>query len=687
MIKYLDPTELVIESNDQGFVIGTSLIGDSVTDEANAWRVVNNDFVSIDLSYGVSLDKGVLFRPEAAQLSLRTSSEYYMSGIFGKQIRIFWKGELLFSGEIQNATLASSAGVEESKTMMNINVVGTVQKAVNHVLYNFDAPAQTVAQRVNRAVEGTNIPVVAISSDRLMPARPEASPKLMEVLQDAADVQMARIYTDRANNIIVDGTVVTDPVMSFSDVKNDESLSYGDLNMEYTIVNTITAVHLRPKQTEASYGRIQHPAPSVTHEETYEIDIPNDASSILAWMLSFPLRGYAEMEPKSLDCYWQDELIGLELTDLVSIQWHGKTYDSTIVGINYQITPDKDYGLRWNVSLDLAPGHIVKRQNYTAPSPPETVTATMIDADSIKVDWTRPVQPGAMTGYVVRYAAGGQQIPRYINEGMDGGTYPIGTTTTTINGLESYENYGFTVFAITDQPGILSAGTTATAQTDSIVPGAPTSFSVSKSYSEDQPPYYYMWHDASWTAPTSGDTYSYFMAWNYDGTNPTPTSFSDSTGGQMPTTQLSYRNQINFNAAERNKNIRYGLWARSPKGIYGPPLYFTRESNEVYGTPPTVNIELLNSYNANIEVAKVTWTAQPASSYDFKQFELRWWSNSGGPPGANQGNLHAVYGRNSAREAYIEVPRNQWLDVSVYVVTHGDVKLVRGASYVFVPAL
>lgn len=688
-VKYLDPNDLVIESNDQGFVLGVSLVGDTVTDDANAWRTVNCDFTGISLEYGVSLDKGVLFRPEAAQLSLRTSSRYYMSGIFGKQIRIFWKGELLFSGEIQTASLVSTAGADESKTIMNISVLGTVQKAINYVLYNFDAPAQTVAQRVARAAEGlVGVPVTAIASDRLMPARLEASPKLMEVLQDAADVQMARFYTDKANNIIVDGTLVTEPSAVFSDDHTvPNHLEYNNVNMIYSNVNSITAAFVKPKQTEASYGRIQHPNATMTHEETYEIDLPNDASSILAWLLSFPLRGFAQIEPTSISTYWQDEFLDLELTDLISVRWEGHTYESVIIGISYEIIPDRDYGLRWTAKFNLAPGHIVNRTNYTAPSPPETVTATMLSASSIRVDWTRPVQPGNMTGYVVRYAAGGQQVPRYINEGQDGGTYPLGTTTATINGLTSYTNYGFSVFAVTDTPGIVSAATTASTATDEIVPSAPTAFNVTKTYDDvNQPGYMYMWHNTSWAAPTSGNTGSYFLAWNYNGTNPTTTSYSDSSGAHMPTIQLSLRNQINFNAAERNKNIRYALWARSPKGVYGPPTYFTLNSNEVTPSVPSVTLELLNSYNAAVEVVKVTWTGQPTSSFDFIKSELRWWSNGGGPPSRTQGTLHASYSKSSTREAYIEVPRNQWLDVSVFAVTHGDMA-VRGSAFVFVPAL
>lgn len=684
MIQYLNPSDLVIESNDQGFVIGVSLIGDSVTDDANAWRKVNADFTSINLEYGVSLDKGVLFRPEAAQLVLRTPSEYYMSGIFGKQIRIFWKGELLFSGEIQSATLSSTAGVVESKTMMNVMVVGTVQKAVNYVLYNWDAPAQTVTERVNRAVEGVNIPIVGIASDRLMPARPEASPKLMEVLQEAADVQMARFYTDKANNVIIDGNVVTDLAATFSDVKDDpDTLTYSDLDMEYSIANAITAVHVKPKQFEATYGRYKHPSANITHEETYEIDLPNDFSSLLAWMISFPLRGYAQMEPKTIECYWQDGLLGLELTDLVGVQWKGNSYESTIVGISYEIRPDVDYGLRWTVKFDLAPGHIVKRQNFTAPSPPESVTATMVNDSSIRVDWTRPVMPGTMTGYTIRYVSGGQTIPRYINEGMDGGTYPLGTTTATITGLESYENYGFAVFAITDTAGILSAPTTAVAQTDSLVPGAPTSLSITKTYTP-QGTYQAMYHNASWAAPTTGDTYSYFLAWNFDGTNPTTTAYAESVSGQMPTTQLAYSNQISFNAGERNKNVRYGLWARSPKGIYGPPTYFTLNSNEVLPPAPSVSLQILQNYNETQAEVRVTYGNQPETSPDFIYYELRYWSSGGGPPGITQGTRHAKVTKDYAHEYGLIVPRNQWLDVSVFAITHGEI-FSRGTAFVFVP--
>lgn len=677
----LDPADLSIETNDKGFIIGQSLIGDTVTDEANAWREVKTEFSHLSLTRAVALEKGVLFRPEAAELSLRTPTTKYMSGVFGRQIRVKWKGTLLFVGEVKNSQLSSVAGADEDETYMTLRAIGTVQRTNTFVLYEYSAPVATTGDRVMHAVAGTSIPVQVINCTRAMPAKPQTNVKLIEVLQDSADVQMARFYAATDNTLVLDGNPAPAPVIAFSDEPEDVNrVRYKSVDMAENLDNVITGAIVTAKQFETRYGRALHPSAVVRREETYEVDLPDSQSDVDAWTTSFPLLGFTRLEPSNVDTYWQDSLIDLELTEAVNVKWQGQTYLCGIKGIRYDISPDPERGLRWDVSVELMPGHLVQRVNYAAPSPPVNVTATDVQQTSITVSWTRPVMPGSLSGYTVRYQEG-YVPPADTDSGILVGSYPAGTLSATATGLDSYTNYSFSVFATTNNAEVTSQPGTLTVRTLEIVPSAATNFSVAKNHTvrlvSTFGTVWDMNHNVVFDPPVSGDVGNYFVAWTVDGSQPSLTNYKNSlTLGKSWADGSGFNRHIGFASnGERNKNIRYALWAKSPSGVYSPPVYDIEDTTEVAPIATSVTIQRIDSSRF-----RVHWTKEPQSNTykDFWKYRMEYRKTGTGTiltPGTGEFVSEWTAATADSQGYFwdiIVVEDGVWLDVSVFTYTYGE---------------
>lgn len=605
----LSAADLHIETNDNGFILGQSFLGDTITDEENVWREVRTDFSSLSLTRSVSVEKGVLFRPEAATLTLRTPTTVYMSGVFGRRVRILWKDEVLFVGEVKSASLASNAEHEGDKTYMNITAVGLVEHVNNYVLYNFSAPQQNAGERITTAVP-LGLDVSVNNCLRPMAAREASNIKLISVLQDASDAQIARFYVDKQNALIVDGSPAADPVVVFSD---DHSLPghvcYRNVNMSENLANTITGVVVEAKQDESLTAINRHPSAVVTHEESYQIDLPVDQTEVTAWAQSFPLMGYTRLEPSSLDTYWQDGLAALELTQLVDIYWKGNYYRAGVKAINFDIRPDHEDGLEWDVKVDLMPGHLLEFTSIIAPSEPNAFEAVVLDDHNIELSWARPALPNNMNGYELRVAQG--SIPPDRTDGVVVASLGNDVTTFTHAGLTSNTEYAYSLWATTTNALVGSKRVTAVAKTRETVPTAVRNLTVVKGGSPDL-------HTLTWTAPAlPGDVASYDVRYRTDGIDPTPT-----TGTQAALVPYG-TNTLTQSGLVRNRTYRWGVFPKTGLGAYGPGAFVTRDTNETLPSAPRNVDAYATAYN-NVHLH---WDA-PATVGDMNRYVVRWDYNS-----------------------------------------------------------
>lgn len=645
----LDAHDLRIETNDQGFIIGSSLIGDVITDEASAWREVRTDFSNMTLTRTVSVDKGVLFRPEASQLKLRTPTEDYMNGVFGKSIRVFWKNQLLFQGEIRNATLSSQAEADGNKTYMVISAIDSVDKANSYILYNYSAPEETVQDRVADATAGTGIELVTINCLRPMAARASTNIKLMTVLQEASDAQLARFYSDRQGRLIMDGLRPGEPVITFSDNHAVPGhTEYSSLDMAESVVNTITGAFVSAKQDETMFAIKRHDSAVVMHEEQYEIDLPLVQENFEAWAESFPLLGYTRLEPSGLNTYWQDELIDLDLTELVTIQWKGKVYRSGIKGINMDIKPDHDNGLVWNVSLDLIPGHLIEFSSVIAPSPVNDFLAIGTTPSTVDLTWKRPSMPATMTGYMLRYADG-PVAPATQNDGILLGVFPTTQTSYTLTNQPSRDQNSYSIWAVTDSPTVSSGVVTTTAITPEIIPSAPTSVVATKGHNAYQAGYVtQMWHDITWNVPTTmGDAEYWVVRYTTDGT--TPTATTGTSASTFPIAGNTRKVRITYGTSSLNKTVKVGVFTKTYNGQYGPGTIITTDSNEQIPEASASTLTNVSMPGYSPRLVRIKWTKITETNPDFFVYRIEYNVNQTGPvttPGT--GTLVGEWTRESA---------------------------------------
>lgn len=613
----LSAEDLHIETDDNGFILGQSFIGDKVMSEANLWREVRTDFSNLTLTRSVSVEKGVLFRPEAASLSLRTPTSVYMSGVFGRRVRIRWKEEVLFIGEIKSATLSSQAEHEGDNTYMNLTAVGLIERINNFVLYDYERPQETVVERVINAV-GLKARVWVRQSNRMMAARPLSNVKLLTVIQEATDAQLARVYVNKQNELIVDGAAVEEPIVTFSD---DHSLPghvcYRNVGMAENLANTITGVIVEAKQDETIYAVNRHQSAVVNHEETYQIDLPLDLTEVVAWAQSFPLLGYTRLEPSNIDTFWQDGLAALELTQLVSIKWKGNSYRSGVRSIDYDITPDHEGGLTWNVHIGLMPGHLIEVTSVLAPSEPNDFTVSNMptdpptgytDSHRLSLSWKRPALPNGMNGYELRYAEG-PVPPASRTDGVLIGTFGGEVISYVHTGLKSNTDHSYSLWATTSNPAITSKGVTGSQPTPETIPTAVTDLQVFKVSATS--------HVITWRPPvTPGeDLMDYVMKVHTDG-YPTQATYDGRTI-VAPPGETFYNYQLD-NLLPNAPHF-YSVWARTNGLIWGPVAQVRSDTNETLPGPVRNLTATPTAYN-NIHLH---WD-DPAVTGDLDSYVVRW---------------------------------------------------------------
>lgn len=630
-VQRLSRSDLRIETNDQGFVLGESLVGDPVTNEENAWRNVNSDFNSMTIQRSVQVEKGVLFRPEASTLTLRTPSQEYMDGVFGKSIRVFWKNALLFQGTVRSAKLSSSAEPNGDKTFMTITAVDNVDFANQYVLYNYSAPEQTVGDRAVNATSGTGIEMVTINCMRPLAARASTNIKLMTVLQEASDAQVARFYSDRAGRLVMNGLRPGEPTITFSDVPEiANTLRYRNINMDNNLTNTITGVVVVAKGDETLSMYRKHDSAIVTHEEVYEVDLPLAPEYLDAWIDSFPLRGYTLLEPSGLTTYWQDAMIDLDLTDLVAIQWKGRNYRSGVSGITYDIRPDEDYGLRWNVNVDLIPGHLIEFSSIVAPSPVRNFKAFATDPHTVELSWERPSMPAEQTGYMLRYADG-PQAPVTPNDGILLGQFPLGTTSFTLTNQPSRDQNSYAIWAITDNPNVYSGVMTTTAITPEVMPTAVRNLTIVKTRGTPQAGYVTsMTHTLDWDSPeTMGDMKRTMIVYTLDGTAP-----SLNNGKRVFTAGSASQSIANIPVtfSDYNKTAKYAVYPETINGQYGPVVTTQLDTNEQIPASSATSLENVPMPGYSPRLVRIKWQNVEASSVDFSTYRIEYNVNQAGPP-------------------------------------------------------
>ena len=66
----LDPTDLHIETDDAGFILGQSRLGDSLGSEATVWLERKGQIHSLSMTRAVAVDAGVQFSPVTPTLTV-----------------------------------------------------------------------------------------------------------------------------------------------------------------------------------------------------------------------------------------------------------------------------------------------------------------------------------------------------------------------------------------------------------------------------------------------------------------------------------------------------------------------------------------------------------------------------------------------------------------------------------------
>lgn len=639
---YIDPTKLSIQTDDGGFVLGQSLLGTTLASASNEWRTVTADFTSLQISRSVQTQSGVLFRPEAATLSVVTRVEDYFSGVTGQRIRVLWNGSVIFAGEMKSATLSSQSDWDHKpgdNTYMTIQAVGLVANLNDYVLTGYTRPQETVATRLTSSFIPSPYAITVNNCNRILAARGQSNVKLFTVLAEATDAQIARVYVDCNNTLVVDGDPAPDPVITFGpDASNAQ---FRAVSWDQNTDNTITTVVAQAKQDNTVYATASYPDAVILHQESYTVDLPTDGTDVNAWAQSFPLQGYAGIEPSSLDTYWQDSLVGLELLHLVRIVWKGHTYLAGVSGISHNISPDTlTGGLVWDVSLSFMPAHLLEYSPVLAPSSPVGFNASPANDHAINLSWAVPAVPNSMTGYELRRATG-PDAPATRSDGTL--VASLGTTVTNYQdtGRDSNVTYSYSLWAITSNAAVYSKIVTAQATTPETIPSAPRTLTVGKTATTT--------HSLTWTAPAApgDDVTSYELRFRTDGVDPT-----SSTGTVFAT--IAY-GAVSYSASNLARNVTYhwGLFPKTQLGAYGPGAFASQNTNEtVPGAVPSLSVTA-----PNYQTLSASWGAASPLT-DFDHYHLEWlynsapttpgtgnvWANTAGTSFSSGANMNTAYG-------------------------------------------
>lgn len=427
--------------------------------------------------------------------------------------------KVLFTGTITGSRVASVPGDDGPEYRLTIEATDTTDALAKEVLTGYTRPAETAGDRL-RALGRSNMRVIDANRPMAALLDPD-NPQVMEVMQDAADAQLARFYVDAENFVVVDANAADSPVVAFSDQHDTEHVCYRSLDMGEDLANSISGVVVTAKQdntiTVSRMADVQH----VLNHERYELDLPYATDADLsAWAAGFPLHGYTQLEPVRLDTYFQESLLNVELASLVSILQDGRLFESGVKGISHSITPSK-----WDVSYDLMPGHMLRYETITKPSAVESLSFTST-SNSITLTWNEPMEASSLDRYMVRCSTGG--TPPTLTTGTL--LYEGTNKTATLGSLDSNATYSFSVWPLTTAPGVQGDVRSLTAKTAEIVPSAVTGFTATAAS--------YKKVDLTWTAPAiMGDIKDY---WISDGTNVTYASSSATSASRVTVGGRSY---------------------------------------------------------------------------------------------------------------------------------------------------
>lgn len=657
----LSAYDLHIETNDEGFVLGKSLLGAHLGSAAGSWREVRTDFSNLSLKRSVSLDKGVLFRPEAPVLSLTTRAEDYYPGVFGRLIRVRWKNDVLFVGTIKNSSVSSQAKREgKDVTNVTISAIGIVDEVNNFVLYNFSAPSQTVAQRI-AAVKPANTVIHSYGVDiRVMAAKGQSSPTLLEALQDAADVAQARFYVNKYDELVMDATPAPEPAVLFSDDATDTNrVLYSNVNMQNGLANTITGIVVTAKSDQAqekTFAVAEHPTANVTHEESYVVDVPVEQGALEAWAESFPLKGKVEQAPVSIQTEWQDGLSTIELTDQVDIKWKENGYRAGVKTITYDLSAMPANELRWNVTYDLFPGHLLGFNRVNAPSAVKNFTIGGVYLPEVNgysptqhvFYWQAPDVPNDFTHYEIRMTRNGlsnqpekapvgqndgEQVVFIRKEDATPANYNIEGSnfngfSATIGGLDQETNYWYSIWAVTANPDVRSPVVSGWSKTYLATPSAPQNFRVTPFPEGPNFPFQAMRFE--WDNPESVAIRMSDYIITVSNTNPQPTLADEvATNALIPRWGM---NEINGYGYSLNTTFYFAIRAKNALGWYGPAAYAASSTQEAIPSPVRNVRTTVNAYNS----ITLNWDA-PLTTGALAWYLVRW--DFGGAPGLNTGRL------------------------------------------------
>lgn len=653
MLELLDTADLHIETNDNGFVLGKSLFGTKLGSSGNSWREVKGDFSQMTLNRPLGIDKAVLFRPEAPVLSLRTVIEDYYEGVFGKTIRVRWKDEIQFVGTIKSATIASQAMRDgKDTTTVNVSAVGIIDFINSYRLYNLIAPEQTVADRI-ASITPPSVTITVAGGNRLMAAKGQSSPTLMEALQDAADVAQARFYVNKHDQLIIDATNAPDPVILFSDdVVDTDRILYRNINTQENATNTITGLVVTAKSDQAqtkTSAVAEYPNPSLTNEQAYEVDVPVNAGALEAWAESFPLQGKAVQSPTNIDCYWQEALADLDLTHQVDVKWKGNGYRCGIKGITHTMQAERGGKFRWNVKYELFPGHLLGFNRLNSPTKPSAfVTGGVYNAavagtypDRVAMLWEPPVDSAPFSYYEIRMTRNAletepEKAPTGRYDGEQVALFPIDQVPTNVNGdpyfvltgLEEGHSYWFTIWTVSDNPDVRSEPLSMWYQTSVGKPSAPQNFRATQWKEKPDFPFVnfrFEWDNPETTALRMGN---YLIT--VSGTNPQPTISDEvATNGWVPRWG---ENEVNGYGYSLNSTFYFAIRATNSDGTYGPAAYAVGSSQETRPGPVRNVRTTVNAYNS----ITLNWDV-PLSPGALGWYLIRW--DRGGAPGLNSGYL------------------------------------------------
>jgi hypothetical protein len=672
----VNPADLHIETDDAGFILGQSLLGDQLGSEATVWLERSGEIHSVSMSRAVEVSAGVQFSPANATLTVVMAHDSLKDGAFGKRIRLRYKDSVEFTGEVKIVDVNYSIQNNKAKTAVRIQAIGIVERFNRLVLNDLQRPEETAGIRAASLIVSSDVVIEANNCNRLMAARGQSTVKLMTVLKETANTQLARFYVDKRNVLILDGDPSPEPVIFFSDDPAVEGRTdYRSVAMKQDVENTITAASVVTKQSMKvtdTAGQeqdvqltavVRHPSAVVTHEELYEVDVPLRQNEVDAWAQSFPLLGFTRMEPAQLVCAWQDELDALELTEIVSIQKDGQTYRAGVKAIRYDIVANQD-GMTWTVSLELLPGHLVEYTPVIAPSDPKRFKAVAVNDHRIDLSWSAPALRNSFTGYELRYAQG-PKPPATRTQGTLLATVNDDIVSYSHTGISSATRYSYSIWAVTTNPAVSSNAVTTGAATPETIPSAVRSVTAAKTSTAV--------HKLTWLPPVSpGTDIDHYMI---RGSNQPPSATGDYWFADVPygtNTWTSTNGQLGLNQV-----VHWGVWAVTRGGAVSEVARVSQNTNETVPSGVGNLSVIAPAYNS----VNVSWTPS-ANVTDLNHYRVAWFINGGRAPGANEG---YQIGTSGTSVGLTQVQMNSWHDVSVFPITNGGLVGPRVSGAVLTP--